>query len=352
MPRYRDPRRARLAVSIAVCGRNIAGRPHVLKHALRSSLREVDDALELTKSNSRVVAEAHPRSGDFVGPLGLVADDVKAFREAVVIVAEEKRIFAVRKDSAVGRIALDDGNAASGQRIHRPIVDHIIHRGHAQHGAARGDTLERQPHPDIRGKRCDRADNDGGSAVIGLDQHGVVFCDREYLQTAKRLHPLLDELAQHIESLRRDDPLTRGQRSSNVRVERSGEIVLRANDRLSHGIAKRMFERRYGGFALLNAANPVQAKRDQAGYGTLAEPGRVELADAAVAIGTDAAGRTRQRAWQAIGFEISLLLFGVKKKSRIGRSGRLKLRPSGTRVIQDPLYDRNAPLLGGIQKPA
>src|SRR5258708_28462135 len=63
---------------------------------------EVDEVVELAETNARVVAQAHAGLGDLVGPLLLAAQDIEAFREAVVVVAKQQRVFAMGEDIPVG----------------------------------------------------------------------------------------------------------------------------------------------------------------------------------------------------------------------------------------------------------
>src|SRR5262249_40226734 len=69
--------------------------------------RQRDDGIEAAEAERRAIAQRKAALGDGVGAPRIVADDVQAAPQAVVVVAEKQRGLAVGKEAAVDHIVLD-----------------------------------------------------------------------------------------------------------------------------------------------------------------------------------------------------------------------------------------------------
>ena len=167
----------------------------------------------------------------FVSAIRLIAHDIQAFLEAVIIVAEQQRIFAVLENALAGEVVLQDGGTAAVEGIHRSVMDRVVDRADAQHAPARRNPRQRELHTHVRLQRCDGAVEIGSCAAIGLNQDWKLSRNRKNLQSADHLYRLLDDLTNRVERLGRDALMVFRQCGGNVRLQRSDQIESRPRDR-------------------------------------------------------------------------------------------------------------------------
>ena len=101
---------------------------------LLSGARELEDIVEPAEAHGWIVAQCKPRLRDLIGALRLVAHEVEAFGEAVVVIAEQQDAVVRAVDTAGQTVVMvtHDANAAAvADRILLLADGRIVHDGAA-----------------------------------------------------------------------------------------------------------------------------------------------------------------------------------------------------------------------------
>ena len=77
--------------------------------------------MELTKSQAGIVAQLYASLCDSVRAFCLIAHNIQTLLDAVVVVAEQQRIFVVNENALASEVVLQDRDTSSVDRIHRSV---------------------------------------------------------------------------------------------------------------------------------------------------------------------------------------------------------------------------------------
>lgn len=134
-------------------------RGYVIKvcSSLRTAPGEIEDIVKLTEPQARIIAQCYAGPRYSISAIRLIAHDIQTFLKAVIIIAEQQRIFAMLENALAGEVILQDGDTAAVESVHRSIVDRVVDRGDAQNASAHRNPCQRELHTYVCLQRCNRA---------------------------------------------------------------------------------------------------------------------------------------------------------------------------------------------------
>ena len=91
-----------------------------------SVLRELEHIPVPAEPDGWIVAGRKSGLRDLEGALGLIANEIEALRQAVVVVTIEQSVLAMSEQPPMRRGILDDHDASGVQTVLRRIVNHVV----------------------------------------------------------------------------------------------------------------------------------------------------------------------------------------------------------------------------------